>query len=257
MASAGPASREPTGAPRPLDRQTAHDVGDRAVLRERRPGRDVRVPEPGAVEVHPGAGADGELAQVAQVLQRQHRSPGEVVRVLDRDRRGRHEEGPHVGREHRGDRRQVDLPARVRPGAHRQPADGGVRAELGPGDVRRGLAEHLLAGRDERADREDVGHRAGRGEQRRLVAEQARDPLLERPDRRVLAVDVVAHLGAGHRGPHRLGGLRQGVRAEVDHRANLVGARRTRSSPASTTPSPRRSARCARAPCRPAPCWPA
>ena len=173
MASADPASSEPTGAPSPLDRQTRHDVGDRAVLSERGPGRHVRVPEPSAVEVHPGAGADRELAQVAQVLQRQHRPPGEVVRVLDRDRRGRHEERAHVRREHRGDRRQVDLPARVRPGAHGQAADSRVRTELGPGDVRRGLAEHLLPGRDQRADGQHVGHRAGRGEQRRLVAEQA------------------------------------------------------------------------------------
>ena len=39
----------------------------------------------------------------------------------------------------------------------------------------------------------------------------------ERGDRRVLAVDVVADLGAGHRGPHRLGRTGEGVGAQVDH----------------------------------------
>ena len=48
------------------------------------------------------------------------------------------------------------------PGAHREPGDGAVRAELGAGDVGRGLAEHLLPGADQRADGEHVGHRAGR-----------------------------------------------------------------------------------------------
>ena len=56
----------------------------------------------------------GELAQVAQVAERQHRAAGEVVGVLDRDRRGRHEERPHVRGEQALDRRQVDLAPRVR-----------------------------------------------------------------------------------------------------------------------------------------------
>ena len=54
-------------------------------------------------------------------------------------------------------------------------------------------------------------------EQRGLVAEQPGDPLLERRDRRVLAVDVVADLGAGHRLAHRVGRAGEGVGAEVDH----------------------------------------
>ena len=54
-------------------------------------------------------------------------------------------------------------------------------------------------------------------EQRGLVAEQPGDPLLEREDGRVLAVDVVADLGPRHRGAHRVGRPGEGVGAEVDH----------------------------------------
>ena len=62
------------------------------------------------------------------------------------------------------DRRQVDLPARVGPRAHRQPGDRTVGPELGAGDVRAGLAEHLLADAHDAAHGQDVGQRAGRGE---------------------------------------------------------------------------------------------
>ena len=54
-------------------------------------------------------------------------------------------------------------------------------------------------------------------EERGLVAEQPGDPLLERADRRVLAVDVVADLGARHRGAHRLGG-----RVRVSERRSIT-----------------------------------
>ena len=88
------------------------------------------------------------------------------------------------------------------PGPHRQAGDGGVDAELGAGDVGRGLAEHLLPDADQRAHGEHVGQRPGGGEERRLLAQQAGDLLLQRPDRGVLAVDVVADLGLGHGPPH-------------------------------------------------------
>ena len=162
IASREPTISEPTGAPSPLDRQTDSTRRDGAVLDERYAGGHVRVPDPGPVEVHAGTDAARPGSQLPQVLERQHRATGEVVGVLDRDRRGPHEERAHVGREHRPDRGQVRAAARVRPGAHRDPADRAVRAELGPGDVRRRLAEHLLPGRDQRADRQHVGHRPGR-----------------------------------------------------------------------------------------------
>jgi hypothetical protein len=53
------------------------------------------------------------------------------------------------------------------------------------------------------------------GRRRGLVAEQVGDLLLEGVDGRVLAVDVVADVGRGHDGPHRLGRPGQGVAAHV------------------------------------------
>ncbi len=92
---------EPTGAPSPLDRQTAstsaiapYSASGTPVatwaFQIRAPSMWTRAPTP-----------VGELAQVAQVRDRQHRAAGEVVGVLDRDRRGGHEERPHVGGEQR------------------------------------------------------------------------------------------------------------------------------------------------------------
>ena len=48
---ASPTTSEPTGAPSPLDRQTASTSAHGAVRRERDAGGDVGVPDPGAVEV--------------------------------------------------------------------------------------------------------------------------------------------------------------------------------------------------------------
>ena len=96
-----------------------------------------------------------------------------------------------------------------------------MRPELGAHDVGAGLAEHLLARTGERADGEHVAHRPGRHEERRLVAEHPRDPLLEPDDGGVLAVHVIADLGTRHRGAHLVGRLGQGVAAQVDHPAIL------------------------------------
>ena len=77
----------------------------------------------------------GESPQRPQVLDRLHRPAGEVVGVLHRQRRGRHEERPQVRREHPADHRQVDWPRVVGPGAHREAGVRRVRTELGAGDV--------------------------------------------------------------------------------------------------------------------------
>jgi hypothetical protein len=64
------------------------------------------------------------------------------------------------------------------------------------GDVGLLVTDHLLAGRDQQPDAEQVGQRPGGGEQPGLVPEQQRDALLQRPDGRVLAVYVVADRAA-------------------------------------------------------------
>ena len=104
-ASREPTISEPTGAPSPLDRQTARTEAIGAVLRERDAGGDVRVPDPGTVEVDAGADPGGPLPQLLELGEREHGAAGEVVGVLDRDRRGADEERAHVRREQRPDRR--------------------------------------------------------------------------------------------------------------------------------------------------------
>ena len=146
MASEVPTISEPTGAPRPFDRHTditsaqaPYDANGTPVatwaFHIRAPSRWTPMPDRGGVR-----------AKRLEVLEREHRAAREVVGVLDRDRGGADEERTHVRGEHRLDRGQVDLAARVAPGAHGQPGEGAVRAELGAGDVRRRLAEHLLPG---------------------------------------------------------------------------------------------------------------
>ena len=55
---------------------------------------------------------------------------------------------------------------------------------------------------DVRHVRHEVAHRAAGDEQAGLLAGQLGGALLERDDRRVVAEDVVADLGVGHRATH-------------------------------------------------------
>ena len=151
IASARADHERADGCAEALGEADGEHVGDAAVVGQRRAGGDVGVPQPGAVEVDAGALGVGPGAQLAQVVDGEHRATGEVVGVLDRDRRRAHEERTHVGGVHRLDGGQVDLPARARPGAHRDAADRAVGTQLGARDVRRRLAQHLLAGRRRRS----------------------------------------------------------------------------------------------------------
>ena len=87
--------------------------------------------------------------------------------------------GPASGRISVRDRVDVDQAAVSGAGAGRDAGEGGRGTELGPHDVGVGVAEQLLPRLDEQPDAELVGHRAGRGEQGRLVAEQLGDPALQ------------------------------------------------------------------------------
>ena len=103
-------------------------------------------------------------------------------------------------------------------------ADGG---ELHPGIGRRGAGfvphhvrvladDHIVAGPGQQLDGDLVGHRAARHEQRRFLAEQRGDPLLQEVDRRVLAVLVVADRRFGHGPAHLRRRPGDGVRTQVD-----------------------------------------
>ena len=106
------------------------------------------------------------------------------------------------------------------PGADGDAGEHRRRAELGARDVRVGVADQLLARAARAAAAELVAHRPGRA--RTAPASwpsSSATSRLERVDGRVLAVDVVADLGLGHRRAHRRRVGRVTVsRAQVDDR---------------------------------------
>ena len=85
-----------------------------------------------------------------------------------------------------------------------------------PDDVRFVADDHLVAGPGQDLEGDLVRHRAARHEERRLLAEQFGDPLLQPVDRRVLAVLVVADRRRRHRLAHPRRGRGDGIRAQVD-----------------------------------------
>src|SRR5690554_2350094 len=63
--------------------------------------------------------------------------------------------------------------------------------------------------------RNEVRLRARWQEQARLLPHQPGHPRLERCDRRVLAIDIVAHFGRCHRGAHSRAGAGDGIGTEI------------------------------------------
>ena len=92
-------------------------------------------------------------------------------------------------------------------------ADGGDPAVLVDMDVGVVAEDDLAApGVAVDEDGDEVGHGAGRHEQRGLLARDPRHLHLEAVRGRVGAKDVVVHVRGGHGGAHRVGGLRHRVR---------------------------------------------
>ena len=85
-------------------------------------------------------------------------------------------------------------------------------------DVALRACDHLAAARDMGHEGDEVAHRARRHEEAGLLAEQLGRAFLERVDRRVLAKDVVSELGHRHRPAHLVGGLGDGIGAQIDER---------------------------------------
>ena len=207
----------------PLGEADADGVEQPAVVGQRDPGGHVGVPQPGAVEVvaEPAARHSSPSSdQWSRAGSCRRRSCGCSPPPPPRSRPGR---ARRPGRRPRPPRRRP--PART---------DGKVRmvspctAAWAPISARAMWAltsqTTSCAGLDQQPDAEQVGQRPAGAEQPGLVPEQVRDPLLQRADGRVLAVDVVAHRGGEHRGPHPGGGLGDGVGAQVDHeRASRAG----------------------------------
>ena len=124
-----------------------------------------------------------------------------------------------VGRvsEDRADRVEVHRPVVAR--RHRRDRGAGddrVAGALVEDRVRLGFGDDLAAAGDVRHVRHEVAHRPARDEEAGLLARQLGGSLLERDDGRVVAEDVVADLGFGHRAPHPGRGPRDRVGAQVD-----------------------------------------
>ena len=156
----------------------------------------------------------GDLAGVRRRQRLAHRVG---VGVLERDEAGQRLVG--VGRvaERGVDGGRVERavgPVLEAPGARAD--DDRVAGGLVDDEVMLRAGDHLLAAAEVGHHRREVAHRAARDEQAGLLAEQLRGALLEGDDGRVVAEDVVADLGLGHRPAHGVGGPRDGVAAEVD-----------------------------------------
>ena len=106
------------------------------------------------------------------------------------------------------------------PGAHRDAVQGGVRAQLGSGHVGADVAEQLLPRLHQQPHPQQVRQRPGCAEQSCLMPEQFGHPRLERVDRWVLTVDVVAHLCGGHRRLHPRGRKGESVTSQVDQKSS-------------------------------------
>ena len=176
---------EPTGAPSPLDRQTASGVGDTPPSSARRDaGGDVRVPDPGAVEVDASARGRRPARAAPRSTSSGWTRPPAKLWVFSTDTHAvATKNGPRSGR-----RRLARWP----PGRRSPVGSVQVRivspviAPWAPSSARAMCAEDShstsCADADQRPDGQQVGERPGDGEQRRLEAEQLGDPLLEPVD---------------------------------------------------------------------------
>src|SRR5262249_52493556 len=89
-------------------------------------------------------------------------------------------------------------------------------ARLGIVDVATRAAEQLVARLGMDANGDGVRHGSRRHEQGGLLAQQSGHALLQPVDRRVLAEDVVADLGGGHRCSHAGRWPGHGIAAQVE-----------------------------------------
>ena len=193
-----------------------HRVGDCAVRLQRRPGRDVGVPDARAVHVHAAA----ELVGRARAAPggRPAAAPCRLRSCACSRRRWpscARRTGPCPARASIGSRRGRSA-LLVDPGPAGQAGERYRARRARPGGCVPSTRRAPPVRPDERRQRQHVGHRPGRGEQRVLEAEHRSDPHLQLGDRRVLSVDVIADLRVRHRLTHPLGRPGDGVGAQVD-----------------------------------------
>ena len=210
ITSAGPHSSEPTGAPRPFDRQnitvSAGATSSRGDVPSATAAFQMRAPS----TCTRSSPVRAMLAQRRHLGRVDRRARLRHVRVLDDEQRRLREMVRDAF--DRGADTVGQIPQRV----HLHTAVDGRGRGFVAVHVRAVGAQHFGARRGEHADRELVRHRPRRHVQRRLLAEQRCRERLQAIDGGVLAVDVVADLGVGHRAAHLRRRLRDGVGAEID-----------------------------------------
>jgi hypothetical protein len=98
-----------------------------------------------------------------------------------------------------------------------RPGVEGDASAFGAVDVGQLIADHLVAGLGVDLDRDLIGHRARRAEDRRFHAEEVREFFLQGIDGLIVAKPVVADAGMHHGVQHRRRGPRDRVAAQIDH----------------------------------------
>jgi hypothetical protein len=221
----------------PLGQAEHHRLGLGRVLRHRRPGHRARVEDARAIQVQRHAPARADRRDLCQRANRHHRPAADLVGIFhghqahDRGVVGhRFHRGRHLCGGHQAVRMPRDRAERDR-GQHRR------RDQLVRADVRGLLAHHDVPGAGQHMHRDLVAQRAGGQVERGLLAGQRGGLLLQPDDRRIVAEQVVAHLGVGHGAPHRRRGPGHRVRAKIHIPAVSHAAP---SAPSVTKPGPAR-----------------
>ena len=148
-------------------------------------------------------------------IQRPHRSPAAIVRVLHDQQSAAGE--VDVARAHRvAHVLRIELPAVATQDADHHARQCRGRTRLVVDDVAVLVRDDLVAGLSVGADGGLVGHGAGRDEAGCLFAEQLRHMPLQFDDGRIIAQNVVAQRRGRHRVQHGLGWLGDGIAAKVD-----------------------------------------
>ncbi len=159
--------------------------------------------------------APGHVGDLAHLSERPDGAAAEIRRLLDPD-----ETAPrHVAivRPDGGlEGRRVVLPARAVEGPDVDAGQRGRTAALEVDRMRRLVRQHLFAVSAVHAERDLVAHRARRQEECRLLAEELGHHLLEKVDRGILVLLLVAHFGLAHEAAHVLRGLGDRVAGEID-----------------------------------------
>ncbi len=196
--------------PQPLAEADAHGVEVLGPIGQGNAGGHGGIPEPSAVQV--GGQPDGmtPIANVGNDVIGQHSAGAPIVRVLKADQPGAWKMIVLAANQ------TFELLASqdrffASHRSHGQTAQLGVACLLVVVDVAVGLADDFVSWRAVESQSDLVGHGARGDEDRPLLAQQGRHPVLERANRGVFAKDVIADDRVGHGRAHGGRGPGDGV----------------------------------------------